>query len=340
MKIIQAEDEFTIANVTETYDALPKGVYMLGYNSLKQFYFLKKKEDFILPKKTYGEFSCVDRWLTSYNENSEKNLGIILSGIKGSGKTITSQKFCIDSGLPIIIINEMFVGSGFIDFLTSPVMSNVIIFLDEFEKIYPDQSKQKDLLSLMDGTYQTKLIFLLTVNDFVLNEYLVNRLNRIKYRKHYMRLDDVTINEVIDDMLINKEHRQSIFEFFDKVNMSTFDLLVNLIKDMNLFNEDAISCGKHFNLKSEKKYCSIFEIMDGKEYSCYSANASIHDSEIDVNRKTMSYVTKATKNVSTLRLTLKECEIEKIDKDTFIVSDTARNIKFKFIEEPKNAMLF
>lgn len=293
MSVIQSGKRFSFEDVTNTYEKLPAGNYILKYDP-RSGYYLNKKEDFELPKKVYGDHSIVDRWLKSWQVNSSKNLGIILAGVKGSGKTITAQKFCVDSNLPVIIINEPYHGSDFIDFLTSPKLGECIIFLDEFEKIYANRDSQFDMLSLMDGNYATNLIFLLTVNEERLNDYLVNRLNRIKYRKSYGDLEFDIMEQVIDDMLVNKAHKQSIFDFFDKVNMRTFDLLTNLIKEMNLFNEDAIQCGMHLNLKPETKSYDVYEIFDGIEYDCYITEWVPNDEEFNFHRKTLTYLPEIT----------------------------------------------
>jgi len=289
MSVIQSGNRFSFEDVSNTYSKLPAGNYILKYDP-RTGYYLNKKEDFDLPKKVYGDHSIVDRWLKSWEVNSSKNLGIILAGVKGSGKTITAQKFCVDSNLPVIIVNEPFHGSDFIDFLTSPKLGECIIFLDEFEKIYSNRDMQFDMLSLMDGNYSTSLIFLLTVNEERLNDYLVNRLNRIKYRKSYGDLEFDVMEEVIEDMLINKDHKQSIFDFFDKVNMRTFDLLTNLIKEMNLFNEDAIQCGMHLNLKPESKMYNVYEVFDGVEHECYVTEWQPGDDEFQIHRKSLDYL--------------------------------------------------
>ena len=289
MSVIQSGTKYSFANITDTFTTLPKGNYLLKFDPREGF-FLEKKDAFILPQKIYGDQSIIKRWLTSWKTNSSKNLGILLAGVKGSGKTITAQKFCMDSELPVIIINEVFHGSDFIDFITSPKLGECIIFLDEFEKMYAKQEHQQELLSIMDGNYSTRLIFLLTVNEDRLNDYLVNRLNRIKYCKTYYDLDVDTINSVIDDILVNKDHAESIHTFFEKVNLRTFDLLVNLIKEMNLFNEDALECGSHLNLKPHNKTYEVFEIFNGKEYPCYYSSFFPGMEWLEVERKSLDYL--------------------------------------------------
>ena len=320
MSIVQNSNEFTIADVTATYSKLPKGNYLLRYDQRKGFY-LTKTTDFNLPKKLYGDHSIVNRWLSSWQVNTSKNMGIILSGTKGTGKTITAQKFCLDSELPVIIINEGFAGSDFVEFITNEVMGECIIFIDEFEKVYPRYSGKadaSDLLSIMDGNFTTRLVFLLTVNEFEISDYLINRLSRVKYRKDYNNLSDDDMREVINDMLDNKDHSESIYEFFDTVGIRTYDLLTNLIKEMNLFKEDAIKVGIHLNLQPSPKKYMVYELHDGSEYSCYECEYKAKTEFIRIDRKSMKYL--AAKKVA-LGLDITESFDEDDDEDDLPLID-------------------
>jgi hypothetical protein len=320
MSIVQNSNEFTIADVTATYSKLPKGNYLLRYDQRKGFY-LTKTTDFNLPKKLYGDHSIVNRWLSSWQVNTSKNMGIILSGTKGTGKTITAQKFCLDSELPVIIINEGFAGSDFVEFITNEVMGECIIFIDEFEKVYPRYSGKadaSDLMSIMDGNFTTRLVFLLTVNEFEISDYLINRLSRVKYRKDYNNLSDDDMREVINDMLDNKDHSESIYEFFDTVGIRTYDLLTNLIKEMNLFKEDAIKVGIHLNLQPSPKKYMVYELHDGSEYSCYECEYKAKTEFIRIERKSMKYL--AAKKVA-LGLDITESFDEDDDEDDLPLID-------------------
>jgi SpoVK/Ycf46/Vps4 family AAA+-type ATPase len=235
-------------------------------------YHLVETQNFILPSKIYGESGIIKRWLKSYEFNSHKNLGILLSGLKGSGKTILAQKFCIDSGKPVIIITEPWSGPDFVDFISSPTFEDCIIFIDEFEKIYPEDTMSTDILSLFDGNLITKLIFLITVNNVgLVSQFLINRPSRIKYRKDYDSLDLEIINEVIEDLLNDKSEKDNLILELKKIGVVTFDILITIIKDMNLFNESAKDVIKHLNIKNEPINYSVFEVYNGIEYKCSDA---------------------------------------------------------------------
>jgi hypothetical protein len=95
----------------EIHENLPLGVYQLT-KRLDEEYDLTRTKDLSLPNKLYGDLSIVDKWIKSFN-TFDKNLGILLSGLKGSGKTIYAKKFCIDSKRPVILINEPISGENF-----------------------------------------------------------------------------------------------------------------------------------------------------------------------------------------------------------------------------------
>jgi hypothetical protein len=336
MSVIKINGKYKLMNITGSYEKLPVGVYTLSYNESNGEYELDEQPAFALPNKIYGNHEVIHRWLKSYKVNSHKNMGIILSGVKGGGKTITAQKFCIESNLPVIIINSPFEGAAFINFLIDPRIGECIILIDEFEKVYNtdnyyDRTKAKDLLTLMDGTYNTKLIFLLTVNTYNLGEFFINRLGRIKYRKDFTDLSQDIIDEVIEDILINKDHKDSIKGFFERVNICTFDLLTNLIKEMNLFNEDAFEVGKHLNLRAEPKQYSVVEEYGGLDHKCRKISLTPGIKQLTVNREDTDYLPEAMEDTYSVTIPLDKAEVIKIDTTSFIIKFDG--FKFKFNEE-------
>lgn len=88
---------------------------------------------------------------------------MLLTGIKGSGKTVTSKQICNRLGLPVIVVPKNF--ERLTPFLND-IKQNVIVLFDEYEKIFKDEDAI--LLPLMDGAmsskYKTKMFKMLFLN--------------------------------------------------------------------------------------------------------------------------------------------------------------------------------
>jgi len=274
-RLLKDGNKFVAKSFEQISEVLPVGVYTVNFNPIDGYY-LEQGKDFKLPEKIYNSpVGLIKRYLTTFS-NTEKNLGIILTGVKGSGKTITAELLCKEANLPVLIITQPYRDEGFKLFLTNPCFSNCIVLIDEFEKIYnqntdinPENGEDKglvNLLSIMDGMYNTKLMFVLTTNSDKISEFLINRPGRVRYRKNYDYLTKEEAKEIIDDKLIHKELESSIYEALDKYGICTMDILVKLIEDMNLFNEDALICSSYMNLIPENKDYRVSLIYADQEF--------------------------------------------------------------------------
>ena len=249
----------------EIHENLPLGVYQLT-KRLDGEYDLIKIKDLSLPNKLYGDLSIVDKWIKSFN-TFDKNLGILLSGLKGSGKTIYAKKFCIDSKRPVILINEPISGEGFNRILSAKELNGSVIFIDEYEKVYNDSDKENLLLSILDGQVDNHLAFVLTVNESSLvSSNIINRPGRIKYLKSFGSLDSDTIDQVIQDRLDNQNYKDDLVSSLKKLDFITYDILNTIIDEINIFDEPASICCKNLNLSREDVYVKVFEEIDGISY--------------------------------------------------------------------------
>lgn len=262
--IKRIDSSYFIEKNGELSESLPVGVYNLCYNERLGFY-LEKTNDFSFPKKLYGDYSTIDRWVNTYEsfKREGKSLGVLLSGIKGAGKTITAKLLSKKVNQPVIIINNSFQGApGFESFLSNPSLGNCTIFIDEFEKIFYnddiDAEDQKKILSILDGSAETRHLYILTVNDTDrMSDYLMNRPGRIRYRKHYDSLDKSIIDEIADDYKLSKEEKESLFDVLDMLDYVTFDIVMTLIVESKMYNELPKESAKHLNLIREKSYINI-----------------------------------------------------------------------------------
>lgn len=280
-KIIRNGSTFHPTELDAVESSLPKGVYTIMFSEMKGYYLQKNQDEFSLPSKIYNRpDALIARWMKTWAD-TKKNMGILLSGIKGSGKTITAQLLCNTLNAPVICVTTPFVDEGFKQFMAHPCLQGSVVFIDEFEKIYDQNTEAASgnsitrLLTFMDGSYETHLLFVCTSNSDRISEFLMNRPGRIRYAEKYTYLTPAEAIEIVEDRLHNKEHAQSVYTLLDSYGNCTFDIVVAIIDDMNRFKEDALAVAKYMNLKRESTdYAITLEIENtqlvipaGKLYS-------------------------------------------------------------------------
>ena len=256
------EYRLTDSNV-ESFDLLPKGTYLTKFDAQNNVYYLESTEDFTMPSKIYGNSDLLsDRYVRTFLDGT-KNMGILLTGLKGTGKSLTAKLTALKSNMPIILVTEEFVGEEFKSFLNS-IKQQVVVFIDEFEKVYTEDDTQQSLLSLLDGIFEGKKMFIFTSNmrDRI-NQYMLNRPGRIRYLAEYDSLEVSVINDVIEDTLIDKSQIIGLIDVLDVLGMVSMDILVSLINEMNKYNETAKEAVKYLNVRAEKSDYSVTIIIDG-----------------------------------------------------------------------------
>lgn len=265
MKINNSNGVLTFLNYTNITDKIPVGNYNVMYNKQTDSYYLTKKEDFTLPSKIYGDAEkLVERYLKTF-EDKNKTLGVLLAGEKGSGKTLLAQLLCKKANLPVLFIDAAYQGPEFNDFIGN-ITQEVIIFFDEFEKVYNEQDDQKTLLGILDGNFSNKKLFIFTCNTTYVNSYMTNRPSRIYYKKLYEGLTLQEINEIANHELVNKNNLKGLVEVCTGIGKVNIDLVRSLIEEMNRYSETAKESFKYLNIKAERENhtVKIFNSKDGR----------------------------------------------------------------------------
>lgn len=241
---------------------LAKGTFLVGIHP--DFgYVLNSMQDMTTPSKVYGNTEIMaDRIIHTYEERSG-NTGVLLSGVKGSGKTMlmrTLSRKMAERNHPTILINDKHHGDPFNKFIQK-IDQPCMVGFDEFEKTYGPVDRynsgdtgaaQDAVLTLLDGVFTGKKLFVFTSNDPErISKHMMNRPGRIFYHVQYHHLDETIIREYLDEKLTNKDHAESVLYVAAMIDNFQFDMLQALVEEMNRYNEDARQATKFLNIRPE-----------------------------------------------------------------------------------------
>ena len=271
---VQSANNYYIREVSQNVPNLRPAIYKLEQNAMTGELFLSQVlEKYEFPYKIYGiESKFITRVKKTY-DNTKGNLGILLNGIKGTGKTVTSKQICNELGLPVIIIHTRF--DGIPNFIND-IQQNVVIFVDEFEKIYAD--RDHSVLTIMDGAMDNgfRKVFLLTTNELHINQNMIQRPGRVRYLKTYRDLSIEMITEIVDDKLQHPELRKQTIDFISQLETITVDIVKAVVDEVNIHNEDPKLFKDIFNVKVMDSKYNVYELVPGeKEPVLVGKNTSV-----------------------------------------------------------------
>lgn len=195
MKIVNTGSIYRIySDDLKVFDKLPAKTFIVRFNKMQGFFLETYSDLEINEEVVYGVHTAkVTKVLNSFKQ-FKRNLGVILSGDKGIGKSLFARMLCNSAavaGYPVIVIDCFYPGiHSFIEEITQ----EVVILLDEFDKTFDagkrhkyeeeddSSSAQTSLLSLFDGLSGGKKLYIITCNKIgSLSDYLINRPGRFHY---------------------------------------------------------------------------------------------------------------------------------------------------------------
>lgn len=258
---LQKGNEFQrVEGTFNTIESIPSSIYNLKFNNNTGCFYLEKyAEKFVFDYKIYGlETKFCQHVLKTFND-TKGNFGIMLTGIKGTGKTVTAKVLANDFNLPIVIVKDMdSLNQDMIEFI-GKFNFECVLFFDEFEKNF--DNNDSTVLQIMDGVYNSnyRKIFLLTTNELKVNENLLGRPSRIRYVRTFGNLSLDIVEEYLNDNLKYPEIKQDLINYIDTLHLSTIDILKALVNEVNIHGVEGFNESKQFfNVETiEYEYCAI-----------------------------------------------------------------------------------
>lgn len=263
MKAIKIGKRFDIyTDTVTTYDRLPAETYIVKFNKMSGFYLNEYTDITINEDKIYGEhLQKVKKVLRSY-EMFDRNLGVILSGNKGIGKSLFARILSVEAlkrEVPVIIVNKYI--SGIASYIET-IDQSVMVLFDEFDKTFGDVKvsegevdPQAALLGLFDGISSGKKLFVITCNDIrKLSDFIINRPGRFHYHFRFEYPSAEEIRTYLSDKLDQSHYNEieQIISFSRKVDLN-YDCLRAIAFEINNGEsfQDAVGNLNIINLEPE-----------------------------------------------------------------------------------------
>lgn len=220
------------------YDLESKMVYTVKYDSYSDELSLSKAPNLVLPEKVYStdnDNKFLNKVINHYNNSKNGVTGVMLSGLKGSGKTVMCKKIALDSNLPIILIDQALRPRILVKLFNMLTDVDVCIIMDEVDKLGEDYDDSY-LLKILDGINTSgKKLMLFTCNDTKhINEYLLDRCSRIRYWRKFEEISKDLIKVIIEDKLNDKDEINSVTDFItNNFNCISFDNVYSFVEEVN-----------------------------------------------------------------------------------------------------------
>lgn len=248
---------YTKTNSSNIVEKLDEGVYLLDGEKGSVI----KQENYTIPERVFGDFkNCAERYLNTFRQRNA-NTNVLLSGEKGNGKSLLAKMICSMSKMPCVIVSKYIED---IAFTINSINQECIVLIDEFDKIYDTEEKQSELLSLLDGVFVSKKLFIFTSNKNSLNPYLQNRPGRIYYYKSFDNLPKSVVEEIVDEKLEDKAHKEEVINVSNVVGNMNIDTLLALIEEVNRYGESPFQVINQLNITFENIKYNVILLIEGK----------------------------------------------------------------------------
>ena len=289
-------------DVSNIKDTLPPGLWKVAFNPMTGFYLTKELRDIELPEHIFGSSKKQLELITSRFERDNKSMGVLLTGDKGTGKTLLASQlidYYVDKGYPVILMDDSFehMDSALSNFISQ--ISNAIFLFDEFEKVFSNDAQQY-LLNFFDEKSNMNRLSIAISNSRAISEFMLSRPSRFFYHFKYGKLDNDTITEVANYYGLSKAVADALIIYKERLDYFGYDILISIIDELQFRNTENVA------EVIETMNIDLIEYMDLKKYEVTEL--------VPLNPNKDSFVLKDVSNLKSSDNTL-VIELRKLDED-------------------------
>lgn len=259
---VQSNNRFYPGSTAAQTHLINPGVYAWG-KDMSGWFLSREAENFEFPYKVYGHHEDIIQRVEKAWGRVQGNLGIILNGLKGTGKTVAAQvlaNWAIDHNVPVIVVTHPIPLSETLSRLQQPV---AVIF-DEFEKTH-DSAQQQALLTALDGMARNAhpRLFIFTMNNKVVDPNFVDRPSRVRYCWEFERLGEDVIEALINDLLRPDlmRFRAQIVAYLTTRKVLSIDVVKTVINEVNTFEQNPYDFAGILNLSEQDAHSFTLELV-------------------------------------------------------------------------------
>jgi hypothetical protein len=208
------------------------------HKGVDEFYLEQKDYYYKVPDKLYGDMGkYVDFYWNSFMRTNFVG-GLLLTGQKGSGKTMISATLCnraIARGLRVVEITNIQFSSGLLKFLDE--LDKVVLFFDEFGKNFNTHQQDKMLTLLSNISGKERLVFITENDPRRISEFIRNRPGRVKYSLHFNKLPRKVVEEYCAEFNVSEGFYKDFIDAYNSIVTFQFDHLIAIVEE-HLSNRD------------------------------------------------------------------------------------------------------
>jgi len=191
------------------------------------------QDKFLVSERKFGDHNEFRKVLTEDYDRVGPSVGVILIGIKGSGKTMLAEDVCnhyLKLGLPVFRVNTILPLS--VLELVSAAAGPAVWYFDEFGKVYredKDNSNRDDLLGFFGSASRLGSLYLVTANhDNELSNFMVHRPGRFRYSFSFHTPNLEQLDEVFNHYMVDEELRPMLRAWVSQNDVS-YDVLCSVL---------------------------------------------------------------------------------------------------------------